>query len=132
MTDCDYPRRYRITEKKDFDRVFSARSGSVRVRALVAIWAPNSLQHPRLGMAASRKNLRTAVRRNRLRRILRETFRLHRTRLPAIDIVIMVRREIGEVANDAWTPLSRDLFQRIIHRHQADGRKPDNHQCAGS
>ena len=53
---------------------------------------PNELRHPRLGMSVSRK-VGTAVRRNRIRRLLREAFRLMQHDLPSgYDLVVVVVR----------------------------------------
>jgi len=49
---------------------------------------------PRLGFAIARKQVSSAVIRNRLKRLFRESFRKNQNRLPTRDIVIMVRREI--------------------------------------
>ena len=46
---------------------------------------------PRLGLAVGKKVGR-AVRRNRIKRLLREFFRRHKPRLPAGDIVIMAKK----------------------------------------
>jgi ribonuclease P protein component len=52
---------------------------------------PNELGHPRLGMSVSRK-VGTAVRRNRIRRRIRESFRLLQHDLPqGYDLVVVVR-----------------------------------------
>jgi ribonuclease P protein component len=52
---------------------------------------PNGLGYPRLGMSVSRK-VGTAVRRNRIRRLLRESFRLLQHDLPTgYDVVVVVR-----------------------------------------
>ena len=48
----------------------------------------------RLGFALARKQVPSAVRRNALKRLFRESFRCNRHRLPARDIVIMVKRDI--------------------------------------
>lgn len=45
----------------------------------------------RLGLAVSKKQARHAVDRNRLKRLIRESFRLYRHSLPQLDIVVMVR-----------------------------------------
>jgi len=52
---------------------------------------PNPLQHPRLGLAISRKVARTAVARNRIKRVIRESYRHWQSRLGALDILILGR-----------------------------------------
>lgn len=42
-------------------------------------------------MAISRRHARTAVERNRVKRIVRETFRQRRAELPPVDVVVMLR-----------------------------------------
>jgi ribonuclease P protein component len=45
----------------------------------------------RLGMAVSRRVSKLAVERNRIRRQVRESFRLHRPELPDLDILVIAR-----------------------------------------
>jgi ribonuclease P protein component len=42
-------------------------------------------------MAISRRHARTAVERNRIKRLVRETFRQRRAVLPPVDVVVMLR-----------------------------------------
>jgi ribonuclease P protein component len=42
-------------------------------------------------MAISRRHARTAVERNRVKRLVRETFRQRRAELPPVDVVVMLR-----------------------------------------
>jgi ribonuclease P protein component len=51
----------------------------------------NDLGRPRLGLAISRKFAKTAVARNRIKRIVRESFRLHQAALSGLDIVVLAR-----------------------------------------
>ena len=53
--------------------------------------AENDLQRPRLGVVTT-KRLGKAVQRNRVKRLLREFFRLHKRVLPPQDIVIIAKR----------------------------------------
>ncbi|MBE9515887.1 MAG: ribonuclease P protein component [Proteobacteria bacterium] len=55
----------------------------------------NSLGHARLGLAVAKKNLRHAVDRNRVKRIIREWFRLQRQTLPEADIVVLAKVAAG-------------------------------------
>jgi len=50
-------------------------------------------------MAISRKAAGSAVQRNRMKRIIRESFRVHRMQLPAVDLVVMSRPEAAKVDN---------------------------------
>jgi len=50
----------------------------------------------RLGMAVSRRVSKRAVVRNRIRRIIRESFRLHRARLPACDVLLIANTVSAE------------------------------------
>ncbi len=57
--------------------------GGIRI-----IYRNNTLNHARLGLAVSRR-YGTAVRRNRLKRILREVFRRHPIRDLGVDVLAM-------------------------------------------
>lgn len=46
----------------------------------------------RLGLAISRKSLKRAVDRNRVKRIVRESFRLRQRELAGLDLVVMARK----------------------------------------
>src|SRR5687768_6360377 len=85
-----FPRTHRLRSKLDFARVFDARVREYR--GPVTLYAlPNDLAHPRLGISMSRK-VGTAARRNRIKRLLREAFRLHQHVLPrGYDFVVTLR-----------------------------------------
>ncbi len=56
---------------------------------------------PRLGLAISRKHTRTNVRRNLLKRLARESFRMHVDRLPPWDVVVLSRAGAREADRKA-------------------------------
>ncbi len=59
---------------------------------------PNDRGQARLGLAISRKAARRAVDRNRIKRLVRETFRHHRAELGAMDLVVVARAGIAELS----------------------------------
>lgn len=74
----------------DFGRVFKKAHRSSD-RQLTILAAPNGLGYPRLGLAISKKHARRAVDRNRIKRMVRESFRLNQDILPAADFVVMAK-----------------------------------------
>jgi len=74
----------------EFSAVYEARVRESR-GPLTVYARPNDLPHPRLGLSVSRK-VGTAVRRNRIKRRVREAFRLLQHDLPqGYDLLVVVR-----------------------------------------
>lgn len=74
----------------DFDNVFKQGQRSAD-RYFTILFQPNTLNHPRLGFAISKQKVRLAVGRNRLRRLVRESFRKRVAGLPPVDMVVLAR-----------------------------------------
>lgn len=81
---------------------------------------PNRLQHPRLGLAISRKVAPTAVARNRIKRVTRESFRHWQSQLAALDIVVLGRRGVALQSTQNLRTALDTLWMEL------------NEQCAGS
>jgi ribonuclease P protein component len=73
----------------------------------------NGLGCARLGMSIAARILRRAVDRNRLRRLIRESFRANQQRLPPLDIVIGVRAGVQSVVNAQLRPALEQLWLKI-------------------
>lgn len=110
-----FPKRMHLRKRAEFDRVFE--SGTrVRSRYLVAWVAANSEGRPRVGIAAPRK-LGCIARRNRMRRVIREAFRLHQHELQAgVDIVFVPTRTWTDYRLGVVKPHMASLLQRIENR----------------
>ena len=65
----------------------------------MVIARPNGLEHARLGLAVGVRAAGNAVNRNRIKRLVRESFRRHQSELPAVDLVVNARPEAGKSAN---------------------------------
>jgi ribonuclease P protein component len=71
------------------------------------------MEFARLGLAISRKVARTAVARNRIKRVSRESFRHRQYELGALDVVILGRNDVtiqsnrvlGTAMDNLWTQL---------------------------
>ncbi|WP_086010398.1 ribonuclease P protein component [Thiocapsa marina] len=78
----------RLTLSRQFRDVF-AEPRRCRGAGFLVLYRENRLGHPRLGLAIAKKCARRAVDRARLKRIVRESFRLNRSRLKGWDIVVL-------------------------------------------
>jgi ribonuclease P protein component len=93
-----FDRRHRLLSSSDFDSVFRQSQRSAD-RFFTVLYRPNSLDIPRLGFAISRKKVRHASDRNRLKRLVRESFRIRCVELPAVDLVVLARDAAQGTAN---------------------------------
>ena len=101
----------RLIGKNRFNRVF--RSRRVRANRLFLIHYATTLKAEdpvaRLGIAVSRKVHASAVERNRIRRQIRESFRLRRRQLRPNDYVVRAR----PAAADADNPVLRQALTEL-------------------
>lgn len=69
-----------------------ARAKRSRDGAFTILYRENDTGRARLGLVIAKKNCRLAVDRNRLKRIIRESFRAHQEALRGLDIVVMNKK----------------------------------------
>jgi ribonuclease P protein component len=99
-----FPKSLHLRKPAEFSAVYDAKVRESRGPLLVYA-LPNALGHARIGLSTSRK-VGTAPRRNRIRRLLREAFRLMQHDLPSgYDLVVVVRPH---------EPLLLADYQRIL------------------
>ena len=108
------PRECRVARRAEYDAVY--REGRRRSSREFTIFVrPNGLELSRFGWSI-KKALGSAVRRNRIRRRLREILRLHRQEIPrGWDIVIHPR---SSAATADFSALCRELLQLIPRGHK--------------
>ena len=85
-----FPASLRLRRKTDFDAAY-ARGRRLGDAYFGVTASPNATGAPRLGMAVAVRLAGNAVARNRLRRVIRESFRLHQRELPPLDLVVSAR-----------------------------------------
>lgn len=112
-----FPRQARLLKPSDFRIVFSGskRSADGFFTVLVAKTEGNLA---RLGLAISKRCAKGAVERNRLKRIVRESFRTHRDMLATIDLVVMCRQKAVKATNADLTASLIKHWKNVIQDRQ--------------
>lgn len=97
-TDLGFPRSRRLLTAGDYKLVFS-NPIKVVCPPFTLLAVPSTKKRSRLGLIVAKKNVKSAVKRNRLKRLCRQSFRLRQHDLPAVDIVLLARRGSSEMSN---------------------------------
>jgi ribonuclease P protein component len=101
----------------------------VHTRSFVLLVAPSAHPYPRLGITVS-KQVGKAVRRNRVKRLVREVFRAHRGLLPPGSDIVVIARAGCRV--DSMHDVAAELAQASAALAQAcrrlrGGAQPESH-----
>jgi ribonuclease P protein component len=95
---------YRLQKEKRLlsaaavSRVFKKATRS-RDKWFTVLYRANEKDVARLGLAISKKNCRYATGRNRIKRVVRESFRRHQASLSGLDMVVMNQPAAGAAGN---------------------------------
>jgi len=104
----------RILKRSEF--VALSKSGyKVQNEYFIACFAPGRQQHCRLGITVTKK-VGKAVERNRIKRMVREFFRLNRQRISGNwDINIIAKTRAAGMSSETVGQSLQDIFDRISH-----------------
>ncbi len=97
-----FRRTQRLVTAAGYQRVFNDPQRSVDSSFMVLARKNNS-GCARLGLAIAKKQLKRAVGRNRVKRVIRESFRQHGKLLQGYDFIVLARRDTQQHNNDKLT-----------------------------
>src|SRR5690554_7433554 len=115
MSETSFERNKRLLKPYEFKRVFDnteLRGGTSQILVLASA---NQLENPRIGFVFAKKNMKLAVDRNRVKRIIRESFRHQQIKLPALDFVILGKKGISELDKDRKSTRLNSSHVRISY-----------------
>jgi len=102
-----FSRAMRMNNPRDYARVFRQAKRS-STGGLTVLTVENTVGHPRLGLAIAKKHLKLASQRNKLKRVIRTSFRQHQSVFANIDIVVLSRTDVGQrEITQIWAALER-------------------------
>ncbi|MDN4502293.1 ribonuclease P protein component [Alteromonadaceae bacterium BrNp21-10] len=115
MGENTFSREKRLLTPTHFGNVFedatSAPSPQITILA-----KHNSLTHSRIGITVAKKRVKKAHDRNRIKRLVRESFRHHQQNLGSIDIIVIGKSGLDSLSNQQIFSLLEKLWKKIVHR----------------
>ena len=104
----------RLLCKADFDYVFK-HANKIHCPPFIILYCKGQTNFARLGLVIGKKNVNKAWQRNRIRRIIRESFR--QQQLPSYDIVLIAKRGADNYANQAIFKYLGTIWSRLNAVH---------------
>lgn len=124
--DHAFTKSARLLSSNDFQTVFNDAPLRASHQNFLFLARQNSLNQPRLGLVIAKKHIRLAVERNRVKRLIRETFRIKQQQLPDIDVIVLARKGMNDLTNAALIEQLDLQWQRLIRRTQKNSADQHN------
>lgn len=111
-----FPRHVRLLNKPDFQAVFQKTECKSSDQGLTLLARHNNLGYARLGLAIGKRVDKKAVVRNRIKRLVRESFRHHQHELDGLDVVVLGREHVAQLDNPLLLNSLQAHWQKVAER----------------
>lgn len=108
-----FPRSHRLASKAEYKTLFD-KSNKVSQRCLLILFKPNQKANARLGLVIGKRAINSAVIRNRVKRILRESFRQNQEKLKGLDIIIIARQQCDKLTKQKLREGIDQLWEKLL------------------
>lgn len=115
-SDLRFPKTARLLTSGDYSNVFQLVDARVSSKHFLILARGKSLPAARLGIIVAKKHVKRAVQRNRIKRILRESFRLKHQSLPHVDIIVLAKKGIDKLDNAECASELEYLWQKLSRK----------------
>ena len=112
MLNFKFLKSAKIRKRSEYQPVFKANK-RLYSRFFTLYYRLNSLDTGRLGVVVGKAHARLSVSRNRIKRIVREEFRLSQHELKGIDIVLVAKKSVSEDLNNELRPCLIELLKQL-------------------
>ncbi|UMT78184.1 ribonuclease P protein component [Staphylococcus roterodami] len=111
---------YRIKKNADFQKIYKKGHSVANRQFVVYTYNNKELDHFRLGISVSKK-LGNAVLRNKIKRSIRENFKVHKSHIIAKDIIVIARQP----AKDMTTLQIQSSLEHVLKIAKVFNKKID-------
>ena len=116
MVNQSFSKINKLTCPSQFNVVFSDCELRIQFKGFIVLAKKTNHENSRLGLVIAKKNLPLAAQRNKLKRIVRETFRKNRFS-QSVDVVFLAQKgiakypfsDLNEMLAEAWSNLQKKL-----------------------
>ncbi|WP_286718420.1 ribonuclease P protein component [Thalassolituus sp. UBA2009] len=126
MPEFGFPRRARLLKPVEFKRVFDKTELRGSSPHLLVLATPNEQDQARIGFVLAKKQIKRAIDRNRIKRLVRESFRHHQHEMASLDFVLLARSGLAELDNQQIREMIDGLWFRLkrpSNDRQANGSR---------
>lgn len=132
-----FPKTARLLNARDYKAVFDGARYKVSSRHFLFLAIPSNGIRSRLGLVIPKKQVAKATARNKLKRALRERFRLAQCDLGLLDIVVLARkdadkllpRELNDTIDSLLADLKRKATKDQLKKRAQQAPQPSTHQA---
>ncbi|MEN8823682.1 MAG: ribonuclease P protein component, partial [Glaciecola sp.] len=102
MGNVSFTRELRLLTPAHFSYVFEDAVPAPSKHITILARKNSNYTHPRLGITIAKNRVRKAHDRNRLKRVIRESFRHHQHFLPNVDIIVIGKSNLDTLSNQEF------------------------------
>lgn len=124
MTEYCFPRHVRLLNAGDYQSVFNDTSSKVFAGEFLILARKREDDETRLGLIVAKKTDKRAVGRNRIKRLVRDSFRHNKTQLAGLDIIFLSRQGIKELDNPTLHKRLEKAWDQLVKK----SKKPTSNQ----
>jgi len=110
-----FKKTQRLLNASDYKQVFDHNRVKVANSSLLILAKPTDGCPSRLGLVVAKKNIPTAVQRNRIKRVARETFRKKQFQ-GSLDVVFLARQGADKLSTDKLTAIIEKSWAKLDSR----------------
>lgn len=108
-----FSKHLRVRTKAQYQQVFGERQ-RIFTPYYIVYHRDNQETHGRLGIVVSKRNARSAVTRNKVKRVAREWFRLQQDALKGIDLVLVARSHAAKATHEELHQCLEKLTSKLL------------------
>lgn len=119
MVDQRFPKSCRLLDSRDYAHVFSNPDFRVSNQYLLILGRRTDMNSGRVGVIVAKKNIGKASQRNRIKRLIREAFRMRKADFKRLDLVVMARQGLQSLENGECLSRIHALMDEIEKKNSS-------------